>query len=171
MRRRVFLAAVLIHALVLIGWAASLETARARSVTVRLEVVQRDPRDLLRGDYIHLGYKIADIPVSAFATSPAGVRPGARVYVALAPRGEVWEVAAASFSKEKLWLASGQRLIVGTFQRQGREGVHVFYGIENYYVREGKGTPPRGKMEAEVALTAAGTPLLTRLYVNGRPYP
>lgn len=49
--------------------------------------------------------------------------------------------------------------------------MHVFYGIEHYYVREGKGTPPRGKMEAEVALTADGTPLLTRLFVNGRPYP
>jgi uncharacterized membrane-anchored protein len=93
------------------------------------------------------------------------------VYVALAPRGEVWEVAAASFSKEKLQLASGQRLIVGTLQRRGREGVHVFYGIEDYYVREGKGNPPRGKMEAEVALAADGTPLLTRLLVNGRPYP
>ena len=31
--------------------------------------------------------------------------------------------------------------------------------------------PPSGKMEAEVALTADGRPLLTRLYVNGRPYP
>ena len=82
-----------------------------------------------------------------------------------------WEVAAASFSKEKLRLASGQRLIVGTLQRHGREGVHVFYGIEDYYVREGKGNPPRGKMEAEVALTADGTPLLTQLLVNGRPYP
>ncbi len=171
MRRRLFLLAVLVHALVLIGWAASLETARARSVTVRLEVVQRDPRDLLRGDYIRLSYKIADIPSSAFVTPLAGVRPGARVYVALAPRGEVWEVAAASFSKEKLRLAADQRLIVGTFQRQAREGVHVFYGIEDYYVREGKGNPPRGKMEAEVALAADGTPLLTRLYINGRPYP
>ena len=171
MRRRVFLAAVLINALVLMGWAASLETARARSVTVRLEVVQRDPRDLLRGDYIRLGYKIADIPSSAFVMPVAGVRPGARVYVALAPRGGVWEVAAASFSKEKLRLAADQRLIVGTFQRQAREGVHVFYGIEDYYVREGKGNPPSRMMEAEVALAADGTPLLTRLYINGRPYP
>ena len=171
MRRRVFLLGVLIHALVLIGWAASLETARARSVTVRLEVLQRDPRDLLRGDYIRLGYKIADIPSSAFVTSPVGVRGGARVYVALTPRGEVWEVATASLSRERLRLASDQRLIVGTLQYQGRDRVRVSYGIEDYYVREGKGNPPRGKMEAEVALTADGTPLLTRLYVDGRPYP
>ncbi len=171
MRRRLFLAAVLVHAGVLIGWAASLEIARARSVTVRLDVVQRDPRDLLRGDYIRLSYTIADIPRSAFVTPPAGVRPGARVYVALAPRGGVWEVAAAGVSRETLRLAPGQRLIVGTFQHRGREGVRVVYGIEDYYVPEGKGNPPSGKMEAEVSLTAAGTPLLTKLYVDGRPYP
>jgi len=132
MRRRLFLVAVLGHALVLIGWAASLETARARSVTVRLEVVQRDPRDLLRGDYIRLSYKIADIPSSAFVMPLAGVRPGARVYVALAPRGEVWEVAAASFSKEKLGLAADQRLIVGTFQQGTAEDAGESRGCDRH---------------------------------------
>ena len=171
MRRRLFLLAVLVHALVLIGWAASLETARLRSVTIRLEVVQRDPRDLLRGDYIRLSYRIADIPASAFATRPSGARPGDRIYVTLVPKGEVWEAAAASLVPERLKLPPDQRLIVGTVQRASRDGVHVFYGIEDYYVREGKGNPPSGKMEAEVALAAAGRPLLTRLYVNGRPYP
>ena len=171
MRRRLFLLAVLAHALVLIGWAASLETARLRAVPIRLEVVQRDPRDLLRGDYIRLGYKIADIPAAAFATRPSGAQSGDRIYVALVPKGEVWEVAAASLVRERLKLPPDQRLIVGTVQRASREGVHVLYGIEDYYVREGKGNPPSGKMEAEVALTADGRPLLTRLYVNGRPYP
>jgi uncharacterized membrane-anchored protein len=42
---------------------------------------------------------------------------------------------------------------------------------ERYYVPEGKGTPPGGKMEAEVALTPDGRPFLTRLLVDGRPYP
>ena len=171
MRRRLFLAAVLLHVLVLVGWAGSLETARLRSATIRLEVVQRDPRDLLRGDYIRLSYKIADIPRSAFATPPERARPGDRIYVALAPKGEVWEVTAASLTRERLKLPPDQRVIIGTVQRASLDGVHVFYGIEDYFVREGKGNPPRGEMEAEVALTADGRPLLTRLYINGRPYP
>ena len=95
MRRRLFFLAVLLHAGVLIGWVASLETARARAATVRLEVVLRDPRDFLRGDYVWLNYKVSDIPLSAFV-SPPSAHPGDRVYVALAPKGGVWEVAAAS---------------------------------------------------------------------------
>jgi uncharacterized membrane-anchored protein len=171
-RRRLFLLGVLLHAAVLVGWAASLEISRARSMTVRLEVVQRDPRDLLRGDYIWLNYAVSDIPVSAFASPPDRAGRGEGVYVALAPKERFWEVAAASLSRETLPLAPDHRLLVGTLEFQNpRQLVHVLYGIERYYVPEGKGNPPPGKIEAEVALTADGRPLLTRLFVDGRPYP
>lgn len=172
MRRRLFLLGVLVHAAVLIGWAASLDLSRARGATVRLEVVQRDPRDLLRGDYIWLNYTVSDIPVSAFAAPPDRAGRGDRVYVALAPKEGVWQVAAASLSRETLPLPPAHRLLVGSLQYQNpRQGVHVLYGIERYYVPEGKGNPPRGKIEAEVALTADGRPLLARLFVDGLPYP
>lgn len=173
MRRWLFVLAVLVHAGVLIGWAVALETARARATLVRLEVVQRDPRDLLRGDYVWLNYKVSNVSFSAFATAPDRAGPGDRVYVALAARGGDWEVAGASLSKEKLALAPDQRLLVGTIQYvvRPRQSLRVAYGIERYYVPEGKGVPPRGRMEAEVALTAAGRPFLTRLLVDGPPYP
>ncbi len=172
MRWQLFLLGVFLHAAVLIGWAASLEIARGRAATIRLEVVQRDPRDLLRGDYVWLSYTVSDIPVSAFASPPDRAGRGDRVYVALAPKGELWEVAAASLSRETLPLPPSHRLLVGSFQFQNpRQGVHALYGIERYYVPEGKGNPPRGKIEAEVALTADGRPFLTRLFVDDRPYP
>ena len=171
MRRRLFLLAVVVHAAVLIGWAASLETARAPAVAVRLEVVQRDPRDLLRGDYVWLNFKVSSIPLAAFTPSPHRAGPGDRVYVALAPAGATYEVVAASLSREALPLRPGHLLLVGTVQSPSPQGVHVLYGIERYYVPEGKGNPPRGKIEAEVALTPDGRPFLNRLYVDGRPYP
>ncbi len=171
MRRLLFLLVVALQAAALIGWAASLEWARARAVKVRLEVVQRDPRDLLRGDFVWLNYKVSEVAFSAFVSPPSGARPGDRVYVALAPKGAVHEAAAASLSREALPLPPGHRLLVGTLQLSNPRGIHVLYGIERYYVPEGKGNPPRGKIEAEVALTADGRPFLTRLFVDGRPYP
>ena len=172
MRRRLFLLGVFLHVAVLIGWAASLEITRGRAATIRLEVVQRDPRDLLRGDYVWLSYAVSDIPVSAFASPPDRAGRGDPVYVALAPKEGVWEIAAASLLREALPILPGHRLLVGSVQFQNpRQGVHVLYGIERYYVPEGKGNPPRGKIEAEVALTADGRPFLTRLFVDGRPYP
>ena len=176
MRRRVFLLLVALHALVLVGWAASLEWALARAATIRVAVVQRDPRDLLRGDYIWLEYRFSEIPVSAFA-GQRRPQTGDRVWIALALREGVWEMTAASLARETLALGPGQRILAGKVEYQvGRSGdaqrVRVRYGIERYYVPEGKGRPPRwDKIEAEIALTQGGWPILTRIFLDGRPYP
>lgn len=174
MRRGLFVAAVALHAAALIGWAATLEWDLAQAERIRLEVVQRDPRDLLRGDYVWLRFVIADIPLETIA----GGRPdyGDRIWVTLAPQDNVHALVAASRAAPVP--APGQRVIVGHVQsisaRDGRASelqAHVVYGIERLYVPEGKGTLPRGKVEAEIALTASGRPFLTRLFVDGRPHP
>ena len=177
MRRRLFLAGVLLHAVVLLGWALSLEAVRARAVTIRLETLPVDPRDYLRGDYVWLRYRVSDLSPSAFrGPSPDWSDVGRPVYVALEPRGPFHEVAAASLTRAALSLAAGQRLMVGRLShaatgRASGTPLSVTYGIERYYVPEGKGNPPRGAMEAEVALTADGRAFLTRLFVDGKPYP
>jgi uncharacterized membrane-anchored protein len=173
-RRGLFVAAVALHALVLVGWAATLEWDLARAGRIRLEVVQRDPRDLLRGDYVWLQYVIADIPLEVIA----GGRPdyGDRIWVTLAPQEAIHVLVAASRTAPVP--APGQRVIVGRVQslstRGGRPSdlqVHVVYGIERLYVPEGKGQLPRGRVEAEIALAESGRPFLTRVFVDGRPHP
>lgn len=172
MRRRLFIAAVLVQATVLVAWSASLEWELAGAERIRLEVVQRDPRDLLRGDYVWLQYLIADIPLETIA----GGRPdyGDRVWVTLTPQDNVYALAAAS--RSPVTPGPGQRVIVGRVQSlsnaagRGPE-VHIVYGIERLYVPEGRGVLPRGKVEAEIALAKGGRPFLTRVFVDGRPYP
>lgn len=173
-RRRLFVLLVVLHVLVLVGWVARLEWALARGATVRVAVLQRDPRDLLRGDYVWLQFPFSQIQLSDFA----GGRPetGDRVWIVLTPRDGLWEMTAASLARASLPLAPGQRVLMGkvsyaVYARSGPERVNVEYGIERYYVPEGKGTPPQGKIEAELVLTDDGRPFLRRLLVDGRPYP
>ena len=172
MRRGLFIAAVVLQALVLVAWSASLEWELGGAERIRLEVVQRDPRDLLRGDYVWLQYVIADIPLETIA----GGRPdyGDRVWVTLTPQDNVYALVAAS--RSPVAPAPGQRVIVGRVQSlvsaSGRgPQVHIVYGIERLYVPEGRGGLPRGKVEAEIALAQGGRPFLTRVFVEGRPYP
>jgi uncharacterized membrane-anchored protein len=174
MRRGLFVAAVTLHAAALLGWAATLEWNLAHAERIRLEVVQRDPRDLLRGDYVSLQYVIADIPLEVIV----GGRPdyGDRIWVTLAPQDHVYALVVAS--RSVLIPAPGQRVIVGRVQSiSGRGGrpselqAHVVYGIERLYVPEGKGMLPPGRVEAEVALMENGRPFLTRVFVEGRPLP
>jgi uncharacterized membrane-anchored protein len=171
MRRGLFIAAVLVQALVLVAWSASLEWELAGAERIRLEVVQRDPRDLLRGDYVSLQYVIADVPLETIA----GGRPdyGDRVWVTLRLQDSVYALAAAS--RAPVTPGPGQRVIVGRVHSlsntSGRPEVHLVYGIERLYVPEGRGGLPRGRVEAEIALAEGGRPFLTRVFVDGRPYP
>ncbi len=179
-RRSLFALLVTLHVLVLLGWMARLEWALARAATIRVAVLQRDPRDLLRGDYVWLQFPFSEVPLTALA---GGGRPevGDHVWVALAPRGDVWELAATSVRRRDLPVGAGQRVLRGrvqywVFEPPARAGsqpqrVHLEYGIESYYVPEGKGAPPRGKLEAELAVTDDGRAFLRRLFVDGRPYP
>jgi uncharacterized membrane-anchored protein len=171
-RRGLFIAAVFVQALVLVAWAASLEWELAGAERIRLEVVQRDPRDLLRGDYVSLQYVIADIPLETIA----GGRPdyGDRVWVTLRLQDNVYALAAAS--RAPVTPGPRQRVIVGRVQSLSntsgrRPEVHLVYGIERLYVPEGRGGLPRGRIEAEIALAEGGRPFLTRVFVDDRPYP
>ena len=177
-RRRLFAVLVILHALVLAGWAATLEQARARAAHVRLEVRPVDPRDMLRGDYIWLSYAISTLGEEQLV----GRRPdwsdlGQPVYVALGPRDGLHVVAAASLDRATLSLGPGQRLLVGrlTYGASSGRGAPsargVVYGIERYYVPEGRGFLPPGRREAEVAITADGRAFLVRLYVDGTSFP
>ena len=66
----------LVLALVQIGFLSWIIAGRAailrdgKQVLLRVEPI--DPRDLLRGDYIRLGYEISRIPVKLIANIPAG---------------------------------------------------------------------------------------------------
>jgi uncharacterized membrane-anchored protein len=159
-----------VHALVLVGWAASLEWDLARAPRIRLAVAQRDPRDLLRGVYVDLRFEIQEIP----ADMMAGSQPdhGDPIWVTLAPKRAVYAAVAAS--RTRTTPGPDQRVIVGhvaSFGARSSRGLSVEYGIERFYVPEHAGPVPRGQLEAEIALTERGRPFLTRLFVDGRPYP
>ena len=66
----------LVLALVQIGFLSWIIAGRAAILRngkeVLLKVEPIDPRDLLRGDYIFLGYEISGIPVKLIANIPAG---------------------------------------------------------------------------------------------------
>ena len=64
-RARWFAIVVALQVLFLLGWAAYHERERASATVVLLETVPVDPRDLLRGDYMILGYKIGRVPAPA----------------------------------------------------------------------------------------------------------
>lgn len=132
-----------------IGFLAALVEGRAsilrdgREVLLKVEPV--DPRDLLRGDYVRLGYSISTIDRSMFSVPDAAAAPDAAVMVRLAPGEDgLWQavglrpagIPAAVDDAETVEIAGRVESDPG-----GAQAVRVTYGIERFYLPEGQGRP------------------------------
>ena len=127
--------------------------------TYLLECHSVDPRDLLSGDYISLQYAISTLPERL--SNPGNDR-GHVVYVLLQSTGAVWEIGEVS----QVPPAGDVPYLKGrTYSGQ------IYYGIERYYVPEGKGKHVPTDLRAEIVIQAGGTAQLKRLYSAGKPWP
>ena len=148
------------------------ERALVSGTVILLETHPVDPRDLLRGDYVILNYKISDVALNLFSPPHTNaLPPGQTVYVALEPRGQFHEVVLAS--TDPITPGEGQVVLKGRTESWWRGAavstVHVAYGLERYYVREGTGNP-RGKLTVQAAVPDSGQARIKEVFVDGKPY-
>lgn len=148
----------------------------SQAATVLLETAPVDPRDLLRGEFVILNYKISRLDKSLF-TPPLTDELDANtmVYVHLKPVGEFHEASSASLTPPEpgagLFIqghvVNPWRLRLG--QGTAQDPVRVEYGLERYYVREGTGEP-RGKLTALISLPTRGEATIKQVFLDGKPY-
>lgn len=139
---------------------------------VMLETERVDPRDLLRGDYLILNYKISSVPTNLFVPPVNVDLPyGTKVFVALAPDDHQFhEVVRASTNE--LAAAGNEILVIG--KSAGRRwnvtnAVRIEYGLERYFVAEGKGNPT-GKLAVQAVVPSSGRASIKQVFVDGKPY-
>ena len=152
----------------ILGMTITHEHALATGTLISLETMPVDPRDMLRGDYVTLNYKISNVPRNLF-TPPLSkeISPGKTVYVLLEKRGDFYELAEAS--EKPLSAASGQVMLRGrTEYFWNTNTVRVVYGLERYYVREGTGNL-RGKITVKAVVPASGHAQVKQILVDGKP--
>lgn len=148
-------AAVLAQLLVMSVQIGRSEAILASGTTVYLELLPRDPRSLLQGDYVELRYAVSEPPASLL---PESLKDGSKVAAVLArsPSG-VYEF---------------KRLYTQDYSLQPDEAVingkwrwdRIEYGIETYFVQEGTGLETeRTAKYAEVKVAKNGNALLTKL--------
>jgi uncharacterized membrane-anchored protein len=164
---------VALQSLWLIATAISKEANLRRATPaniVLLETMPVDPRDLLRGDFVILNYKISSMPIATLQTGPSAL-DGRTVWVALEKRGKFHEIAEASLNP--IEEAPGRIIARGTIESRPNaplmQQVQVTYGIERYYVPEGLGNP-NGKVTVECVVTDDRTLQIKQVFVNDRPF-
>ena len=147
-----FLGVLLLVPLALIGWN---EFRLASGEKVILHVQPVDPDDPFRGEYVALSYDISNVPVER------GTESGDTVYVVLHRQGRAWR---------------GRRAVrerpgSGTFIRGRVSRGRIEYGIETFYVEEGKSPEyeraiSRQELYAEVVLDDEGGAKLEDLIIR-----
>jgi len=156
----------------LLGTVVVEERALAAGKIILLETRRGDPRDLLRGDYLMLNYKISNVPTKLFSPPLAKVLPaGANIFVALAPgTNGFYEVTRAGTNE--FMPAAGEVLLRGKSTYDGwntASSIRVSYGIENYFVAEGAGNSA-SKLTVQAAVSASGRASIKQVFVDGKPY-
>ena len=183
MKLKLLILVLALQAAWLLGMVATQEFALAHGKAILLETRPVDPRDLLRGDYLILNYKISDVPVNLFSPPVKTELPyGTKIFVALAPGTNQFYIVARA-STNGFAPAADEVLLRGNSASRwwnATNSVHVEYGIERYYVAEGTGNPPvlrsstaeggHGKLTARVVVPASGRANLQQVFLDGKPY-
>jgi uncharacterized membrane-anchored protein len=172
-------------ALIQIALLGAMITDRAQilrdGAEVKLQTRPIDPRDLLRGDYVVLGYDISQLPTVALKDQPASSR-NPIVYVKLAPKPDGL-YGAVSVHATAVPVASPEILIRGRVvygASCGSDGLSfcdmltIRYNLEKYFVPEGEGKKledarNQRKLTIVAAVLPSGRAAIKRLLLDGQP--
>ncbi len=175
---------VLLQTVVLLAMIGMRQWTLLTGVPVILETQPVDPRSLFSGDYVRLNYKVSDLGLEALAGDKLFKRHDT-IYVVLAPEGKYWK--AVSVHQRRPPAAGEQPVIRGKVESISDMGwdpaqnraiqskrLHVRYGIEDYFVQEGRGHElerprPDQIVSIQVAVDRFGNAGIKAVLVNGMP--
>ncbi|MBM3947484.1 MAG: GDYXXLXY domain-containing protein [SAR202 cluster bacterium] len=164
-----YLVIVALQVFSLVGMIVYKETTVRTGQEVVLQTVPVDPRDPFRGDFLVLRYVITSLDTHALAWR-GPFEQGDTVYVQLERSGEVFDAFAVARSPEPGW----DLFIRGRVLRVSGEPptLEIQYGIESYFVPEGKGLilQRAEDIKAVVVIDGEGRAILQRLLVDGKPF-
>jgi len=141
-----------------------------KGVVILLKTSPIDPRDIFRGDYVVLNYEISRINLREISTliNPDKIKAGDTVYVVFDKIGDHWKPFELSNSKPKGFSTFIRGKVTGKYENT----LEVKYGIEEYFVPEGKGKEIEklvGKeLYVEVRINKSGKSSISKLFVNGK---
>lgn len=137
---------------------------------VLLKTTPVDPRDLFRGDYVILAYDISTLNLDNILADRVGFGVKDRVYVSLDTKTEYAIPQMIYSSRPK-----NEALFIRGIVKNINGGIlNVEYGIESYFVPEGKGRrieSARGKnLGVKVSIDKSGNAAIKMLLLDGKVF-
>jgi uncharacterized membrane-anchored protein len=145
---------------------------------VVLPIIPVDPRSLFRGDYVRIDFPVTMVSSELFATSDKSPRRAGPVFVTVQRDGETWKPVAVNETRPNP--GPDQTVMQGRLAGNWWPGlgrtphqVRINYGIERYYVPEGKGLELEKaardkKLAVVVAVDGRGRAAIKGIVVDGK---
>jgi uncharacterized membrane-anchored protein len=171
--KRLFIAVIVIQIVFLLGIVGYRESILISGRTAVLQTVPIDPRDLFKGEYVTLRYEISTLGV--FTNNPqvklyrliGDITEGDTVFVEL-PAGENFDKRLLAVQADEP--TSDVDLFIKGRVTSSKSGIiTVEYGIEQYFVPEGKGLEieQADEVEVRIKINRSGTAAIQELIVDG----
>lgn len=179
-----FIVAIVLQVIIIFAIIIFKASVLTGGTEILLKIAPVDPTSPLRGDYATFQYDISNL--DSYQLNGSRVRNGDTVYVVLYQSGKYWTARSASLNKPttgnnqifvKGKVASGgikSQSDILPYQQSGRSRLHVVYGVEEYFIPEGKGRNFSffsKEAAAGVAVDENGNAALKKIYVDGKPWP
>src|SRR3989344_5801828 len=168
----VFWLVVLMQLIFLVGLIGYKQYAILTGEKIILKVVPVDPRSLFQGDYARLNYEINGLDLSKIEVEgEKNFRGGEKVYIELEKNDKYFSAKKVSREKPK-----AKYFIRGIAQRFSGNSLFVGYGIETYFMPEGKAKDfeniARGGRDVEILIGVSvdkfGQGLINKIIINGQ---
>ena len=146
-----------------------------RGRTIRVKTVPADPRSIFRGDYIVLNYEFSHLDLNRVKHDESYFYEGQRVFVKLTKVGDNWEATQVS-TKPFKEIGPNEVMLVGSINRSewsSENSINLTYGIESYFVPEGKGKYIEEKISekrvtVELSIDKKGFASVRKIFIEGK---
>ena len=166
-KKKIFILLGIFWLVVIGGFIGYKEYTLRTGQEVLLKTTPVDPRDLFRGDYVVLRYDISNLNPQGVTFERNDFKSGDKVYVGLDIK-EKYAVATGVYSQP---LSNGL-FIKGTLKDVSGSRFNVEYGIESYFVPEGKGRDIERQLgrnvDVRVAIDKSGNSVIKALLIDGQ---
>jgi uncharacterized membrane-anchored protein len=173
--KRLFIVVIALQIVFLLGLVGYRETILAVGRTAILQTVPVDPRDLFKGEYVTLRYEISNL-------GSTQVNQGSKIYRLLGEvnNGDTVYVALSNIDGDESSLdvqtdePSGRTdlFIKGKVGTKNSDVITVEYGVEQYFIPEGRGLEieQAEEVEVRVKINRSGIAAIEALIVDGQDW-
>ncbi len=169
MDKAAFVRAMLFPALILLGFIGYNYYTLNTGEEILLKTAPVDPRDIFRGDYVNLRYEISTIDLSNISRD-GSFNYGDDIYAVLRKGEKFWNVRTVFHFKPSL--QSNEVCMKGKVTSQFNNNLIANWGIESYFVPEGKGREIEKDIRdvsVKVSVDRTCRALIKELYINDKP--